>query len=172
MTDVKHNGKKADEILAGANDYAYGEFASTDLSDKHKEMFLNARTDRRIRITKDNAANEYYKETGRHFDNEDGNEPYVRIVAMIFVYAILTLLVNLILYLPANYLVRSWAGVNDHDAVYIAIIVNTVISAILVGISSEITTKRKAFIAGMNAEANDRVVGEYHGAAAKLRQQQ
>lgn len=171
MTYAKHADKKADEILEGATNYASGEFASTNLSDKRKEVFVKARTDRRISITRDNAANEYYKETGRHFDNEDGTETYIRIVAMVFVYAILALLVNLILYLPVNYLVRSWGGVNDHDAVYVAIIINTVISTILAGISSEISTKRKAFIAGMNAEAADRVVGEYHDAATRLHRQ-
>ena len=168
MTEAKHTTKDADEILAGATDYASGEFASTNLSDKRKEVFLEARTDRRIRTTRDNAANEYYKETGRHFDNEDGTETYIRITAMAFVYAILALLVNLLLYLPVNYLVRSWGGANSHDAVYITIIINTLISTVLAGISSEISTKRKAFIAGMNAEANDHVVGEYHKAATKL----
>jgi len=171
MTEVKHNDKKAEEILTGAADYASGEFASTNLSDERKEIFLKARTDRRIGITRDKAANEYYKETGRHFDNDDGTEAHIRITAMAFVYVILALLVNLILYLPVSFLVRSWGGANSHDAVYITIIINTVISTVLAGISSEITTKRKAFIAGMNAEANDRVVGEYHDAATKLQRQ-
>lgn len=168
MTEVKHTTKDADEILAGATDYASGEFASTNLSDKRKEVFVAARTERRIRLDSDKAAQEYYKETGRHFDNDDGTEAYIRITAMAFVYAILALLVNLILYLPVNYLVKSWGGVNSHDAVYVTIIISTVISTILAGISSEISTKRKAFIAGMNAEASDRVVGEYHDATTKL----
>ncbi len=168
MTEVKPTTKEADEILAGAVDYASGEFAGTNLSDKHRKVFVEARTDRRIRMTSDNVAQEYYKETGRNFDNDDGTETYIRIVAMVFVYAILASLVNLILYLPVSYLVTSWGGVNSHDALYVTIIINTLISTVLAGISSEISTKRKAFIAGMNAEAKDHVVGEYHDAAAKL----
>lgn len=168
MTETKHTTKDANEILKGASDYASGEFASTNLSEKRKDVFIAARTERRIRIDSDKAAQEYYKKTGRNFDNDDGTEAYIRVTAMAFVYAILALLVNLILYLPVNYLIKSWGGVNNHESVYITIIISTVISTILAGISSEITTKRKAFIAGMNAEASDCVVGEYHEATTKL----
>jgi hypothetical protein len=164
----KNTTQEADEILSDASDYASREFASTDLSDKRKDVFIKARTARKIQITGDNAAKEYYKETGRHFDNYDGTEAYIRIIAMSFAYAIMALLVNLILYLPVNYLATSWGEVNSHDAAYITIIINTVISTILVGISTEISTKRKAFIAGMHAEASDHVVGEYHEANTKL----
>lgn len=164
----KDTTQEADNILEEASDYASEEFASTNLSDKRKNTFLEARTARRISITGDSAAKEYYKETGRHFDNDDGTETYIRIIAMVFAYAILALLVNLILYLPVNYLATSWADVNSHDAVYITIIINTVVSTILAGISSEISTKRKAFIAGMHAEANDQVVRKYHEANTRL----
>lgn len=160
----KNSTQQANEILSDATDYASREFASTDLSDKRRDVFIEARTARRIQITGDNAVKEYYKETGRHFDNDDGTEAYIRIIAMSFAYAILAFLVNLILYLPVNYLLRSWGDVNSHDAVYTTIIINTAISVIAVGISTEISTKRKAFIAGMHAEASDQVVGKYHEA--------
>lgn len=163
----KHSKEETDEILAGASDYASGEFASTNLSDKHKDTFLEARTARRIRITGDNAANEYYRETGKHFDNDDSTEVYIRIFAMVFAYLILALFVNLFLYLPVKYLAESWAGVNSHDATYIAVIINTAIGTILFGMRSEVSMKRKAFIAGMQAEANDQILGKYHEANAK-----
>lgn len=160
----KNATQATSKILSDASDYASREFASTDLSDKRKDVFIEARTARRIQVTGENASKEYYKETGRHFDNDDGTEAYIRIIAMSFAYAIMALLINLILYLPVNYLATSWGDVNSHDAIYITIIINTAISVILVGISTEISTKRKAFIAGMHAEATDRIVGKYHEA--------
>lgn len=162
----KNATQAANEILSDASDYASREFAATDLSDKRKDVFIEARTARRIQVTGENAAKEYYKETGRHFDNDDGTEAYIRIIAMSFAYAIMALLINLILYLPVNYLTTSWGDVNSHDAVYITIIINTVISVIAVGISTEISTKRKAFIAGMHAEANNHILSRYYEAGA------
>lgn len=173
MTDTKHTTKKADEILAGATDYASGEFANTDLSDERKEVFLKARTDRRIRITRDNAAEDYYKKHGRYCDYSDaGDETYIYIAVKVFIQLLIISAVNLILYLPVYYVVVPWwGGVSGHDALYVTLLVNTVIGAILSSLWSESDLKRKAFIAGMNAEASDRVVGEYHDASTKLHRQ-
>lgn len=168
MTQEKQTTKEADEILAGASDYASGELAGMNLSDKHKDRFkdviLDSRTTRRIRITGNNVAKEYYKETGRNFDNDDGTEAYARIIAMILIYAIIACTVNLILYIPVYYLLISWGDVNRHDAVYITLIINTAIGTISTGIWNESNVKRIAFIAGMHAEADDHIVSKYHEA--------
>lgn len=160
--------KEADEILKGASDYASGEFASSNLSNEHKDMFLEARTGRRIRLTGDNAAKDYYKRAGRHFDSAEYEDSGNPIPVRIFLYSLVAFLINLVLYFPVYYLLISWGGANRHDAVYITIIINTAISTVLTGIYLEFDMKHKAFIAGMHAEARDHVVGKYHEAENKL----
>ena len=162
--------KEADEILAGASDYASGEFASTDLSDKRKDVFLKARTDRHIQKNRDKTAESYYKEAGRYCDYSDaGQETYIYIAAKIFVQLLFIGTANLILYLPTFYvIVPWWGGVSEHDSLYVTLIINTVVGAVLSSLWSESILKRKAFIAGMNAEAADKIVGEYHKAKTKL----
>ncbi|HVW23332.1 MAG TPA: hypothetical protein VHB51_02535 [Candidatus Saccharimonadales bacterium] len=158
--------KEIDRILHETNEVANQETAH--LSSKYREAAVHGRATRHISLAEKSAAEDYYKKAGRNFDNDENAEPYQRIIALIFVYALIACLVNLILYLPVYYLTKSWGNVSKHDAVYITIIINTAVSAILIGISSEITMKRKAFIAGMRAEADNHIISNYHVAKDKL----
>lgn len=158
--------EEVNKVLQEANKVAEQETAH--ITNRPREAAVHARTTRHLSNAEKDAAEEYYKKVGRHFDSDEDTEAYVRIVAMLFVYAIAAGFVNLILYLPVNYLARSWGEVNSHDAVYVTVIINTVISAMLVGIFSEFTTKRKAFIAGMRAEADSQVISKYHKAKEQI----
>lgn len=158
--------ENVDQLLQETNDVALRETAH--LSSKYRDAAVHGRATRHLSIAEKDAAESYYKKTGKHFDAEEDTEAYVRIIAMIFVYAIIACLVNLILYLPVNYLAKSWGNVSDHDAVYVSVVINTAVSAILIGIFSEISTKRKAFVAGMRAEADNHVINKYHLAKDKI----
>lgn len=158
--------EEVDKILHESNEIATQETAH--LSSKYREAAVHGRATRHLSLAEKSAALDYYKKSGRNFDNDEDAEPYQRIVAMIFVYAVMACLVNLVLYLPVYYLANSWGNANKHDAVYITLIFNTAVSAILIGISSEITMKRKAFIAGMRAEADNHVISKYHIAKDRI----
>lgn len=158
--------KEVDRILHETNEVAAQETAH--LSSKYREAAVHGRATRHISLAEKNAVEDYYKKAGRNFDNDEDAEPYQRIIAMVFVYALIACLVNLILYLPVYYLAKSWGNADKHDAVYITLIVNTAVSVMLVGISSEISMKRKAFIAGMRAEADNHIISKYHVAKDKI----
>lgn len=158
--------EEVDKVLQETSKIAEQETAH--IINRPREAAVHGRATRHLSNAEKDAAENYYKKVGHHFDSDEDTEAYVRITAMLFVYAIITGLINLVLYLPVNYLARSWGGVNNHDAVYVSIIINTVISALLVGIFSEFTTKRKAFIAGMRAEADSQVIGKYHLAKEQI----
>ena len=160
--------KKVNEILEEATEHVKGELSRQDIPDRRLEIFTYARMSRHIRLAENNAASEYYKKHGRHFDNHDNNGTHIIISVRIFIFIIFALLANLILYFPTYYLAVHWGEVNKHDATYIAIIVNTAIGMIAGGIWSEYGAKRTAFIAGMRAEADKHVVGNYHEARDRI----
>jgi hypothetical protein len=158
--------EEANKVLLEASKLAAQEVA--DVPDNRIDAAMHGRVTRHVSIAEKNAAENYYKKSGKYFDIDHDTETHIHIIAMIFAYAMLALLINLILYLPVNYLTRSWGEVNSHDAVYVTIIINTLISAVAVGLMAEITTKRKAFIAGMRAEADNHIVSKYHMAKDKI----
>lgn len=156
----------ANKVLLEASKLAAQEVA--DVPDNRIDAAMHGRVTRHISIAEKDAAENYYKKTGKYFDVDGDTEAHIRVLGMVFVYAMVTCLVNLIFYLPVNYLARSWGEVNSHDATYVTIIINTVISAVLVGLMAETTTKRKSFIAGMRAEADNHIISKYHAAMDKL----
>jgi hypothetical protein len=157
--------EEVNQIINETN--AVAERETAHLSSKYSDAAKHGRATRHISIAEQNAAVDYYKKFGRNFDSEDV-EPASRIVAMMLAYAMIAMLITLVLYLPMNYLVKSWGNANEHDAVYIAIIINMIISTLIIGTMVEISTKRKAFVAGMRAEADNHVVGNYHRAKSKI----
>lgn len=155
-----------DKLLKETNELAVQE--TSHLPGKHQESAVHGRATRHLSIAENNAALEYYKTNGKHYDSNADIEPYAQLIAMVFVYAIIAGLVNLVLYFPVFYLTKTWGDINSHDAVYVSIIINTAIGAILIGTFSEPTTKRKAFMAGMRAEADNHIVSKYHVAKNKI----
>ena len=156
------------EVLKQAKEHSDKEFdarrGDTFSKVSMKDSLEHGRMSYHLRQAENNAIKEFYKKSGQNFNSgeyEDAGNP---IVVRLFLFASGAFFINLFLYFPIFYLSTAWGGVNRHDAVYITIIINTLISTIIIGLYSEFDMKRKAFIAGMRAEAENRVVGKYHEA--------
>lgn len=164
----KTMSKDVNEILKEATEHVKDELSRQDIPDKRLETFTHARMSRHLRLAENNAAREYYKKHGRHFDNHDNDSTTYNLFIRVLLFILYAFLTNLVLYFPTYYLAVHWGEVNKHDATYAAIIVNTAIGMIAGGIWSEHGTKRTAFIAGMRAEADKHVVGNYHEAKGRI----
>lgn len=158
--------EEVDKILHEADKVAVQE--TTHLSSKFRDAAIHGRASRYIKLAENSAADEYYKKYGGSFDKR-GSEysPKELLGGKVFIYTMVALTANLVLYLPAYFLL-VWGGVNKHDAAFVAVIINTAISTIAWGLLEEKSMKHSAYKAGMRAEAENHIVGKYHIAKNKI----